>query len=145
MLSKSIDDWIACAISHQDEVFDEPVEFSGVIPLLNRGTLECDHEIYVDENAQHNKFAMVKQTFTFKNETSTEAEEGKAKDRREEKKERECAENDDHTHGHRHGKKRTVGASKRFSIFDNKDGGAQREMDFLAQRLGLMEQQMAMH
>ena len=29
MLSKSINDWVACAIKHQDDVFDEPVEFPG--------------------------------------------------------------------------------------------------------------------
>ena len=51
---------------------------------------------------------------------------------------------DDHTLEHRRAEKRTVGASKRFSISGSKDGGAQREMVFLAQRLALMEQQMAM-
>ena len=29
MLSKFINEWVACAITHHDEAFDEPVEFSG--------------------------------------------------------------------------------------------------------------------
>ena len=68
-----------------------PSSSLGEIPPLNTGTLEYDHEIYIDENTKRNKIAMPEQTFTFKNEMSAEAEEQKRVEQ-EEKKERELAE-----------------------------------------------------